>query len=215
MKLLLVDDHPLMLAGVRQVLEGDPNLEIVGEAHSGSEAMSLIARLEPDIVLLDMRMPGLDGLGCLTRIRSRYPAIKVIVFSVLTDLDQIQAAFTRGACGFVIKSIDPIDLASAIRQAVSGTAYHALGLPALNDDSMARAAGLSERELTVMKAVARGLSNEAIGNELWVTKQTIKFHLTSIYRKLDVRNRTELVGWLFAHGLADDVAPAASGVAQA
>jgi DNA-binding NarL/FixJ family response regulator len=206
MKLLVADDHPLVVAGVREVLQRDPSFEVVGSASSGSEVMPLVERLRPDVVLLDLRMPGIDGLGCLERIHTRHPHIKVVVLSMTTDPEQIQAAFKRGACGFVIKSIDPSDLASAIRQAVDGTAFHALGLPALNEDSVARAAGLTAREWMIMKAVSRGLSNQAIGKELWVTEQTVKFHLTNVYRKLGVANRTEAARWAFARGLADESA---------
>jgi DNA-binding NarL/FixJ family response regulator len=204
MKLLIADDHPLVVAGIREVLAKEPLFDIVGSAASGSEVMPLIGRLNPDVVLLDLRMPGVDGLGCLERIHDRYPKIKVVVLSMTTDPEQIQAAFKRGACGFVIKSIDPADLASAIRQAVNGTAFHALGLPALNENAVARAAGLTDRELMIMKAVSRGLSNQAIGKELWVTEQTVKFHLTNLYRKLGVTNRTEAARWAFAKGLVDE-----------
>lgn len=211
MKLLIADDHPLVVAGIREVLAREPLLEIVGSASSGAEVMPLIGRLNPDVVLLDLRMPGVDGLGCLERIHDRYPKIKVVVLSMTTDPEQIQAAFKRGACGFVIKSIDPADLASAIRQAVNGTAFHALGLPALHENAVARTAGLTDRELMIMKAVSRGLSNQAIGKELWVTEQTVKFHLTNVYRKLGVTNRTEAARWAFAKGLVDEdaVAPLA------
>jgi len=204
MRLLIADDHRLMLTGIRRVLETVDGFEIVGEANSGSEVLPLIEQTSPDVVLLDMRMPGIDGLGCLDRIRARYPKVKVVVLSVFAEPEQVQAAFKRGACGYIIKSIDPIDLASAIRQAVDGTAYHALGLPALNEETVAKAAGLTERELTIMRAVARGLSNQAIGKELWVTEQTVKFHLTNIFRKLGVANRTEAARWAFARGLVED-----------
>lgn len=202
-KIVIADDHPLMRAGVRRVLEAAGGFEVVAEARSGSEVLPLIGQTSPEVVLLDMRMPGIDGLGCLDRIRARYPRAKVVVLSVSTDPEQVQAAFKHGACGYVIKSIDSVDLPSAIRQAVDGTAYHALGLPALNEESVAKAAGLTERELTIMKAVARGLSNQAIGRELWVTEQTVKFHLTNIYRKLGVANRTEAARWAFVRGLVE------------
>jgi DNA-binding NarL/FixJ family response regulator len=204
MKLLIADDHPLVVVGIRQMLEADKSFEVVGTAASGSEVLPLVGRLNPDVVLLDLRMPGIDGLGCVERIRARHPNVKIVILSVATDPEQIQAAFKRGACGFVIKSIDPKDLVSAIRQAVEGTAFHALGLPALTENAAARAAGLTERELTIMKGVARGLSNQAIGKEVWVTEQTVKFHLTNIYRKLGVTNRTEAARWAFAKGFFDD-----------
>jgi DNA-binding NarL/FixJ family response regulator len=204
MKILLADDHPLVLLGIQDALETDGEFEVVGSTRSGPEVLPLIGRCQPDVVLLDIRMPQLDGLECLARIRDRYPHVRVVMLSMFADPDQVQLAFKRGACGYVIKTIDPADLASAIRQAVDGTAYHALGLPALDEKAVAKAAGLTERELTIVKAVARGLSNQAIGKELWVTEQTVKFHLTNIYKKLGVANRTEAARWAFAKGFADE-----------
>jgi DNA-binding NarL/FixJ family response regulator len=204
LRVLIADDHPLVLAGVRSMLERDGTFDVVGEARSGTDVMPLIRRLNPDIVLLDLRMPGVDGIGCLIRIRARHPEVKVVVLSMVVDTEQIQVAFKHGACGYVVKSIDPGDLASAIRQSIDGSAYHALGLPALDASAVARGNGLTDRELTIVQAVARGLSNAAIGKELWVTEQTVKFHLTNIYRKLGVKNRTEAARWAFAKGLVDD-----------
>jgi DNA-binding NarL/FixJ family response regulator len=200
MKILLADDHGLMLAGVKHALEND-GFEVVGTASSGSEVLPLVGRTSPEVVLLDLRMPGIDGLGCLQRIREQHPHVKVVMCSMSSDPDQIQGAFKRGACGYILKTINPIDLGSAIRQAVEGTAYHALGLPAMDEESVARTAGLTDRESEVIKAVARGLSNKAIATELWVTVQTVKFHLTSIYRKLGISNRTEAASWALAKGL--------------
>jgi two-component system nitrate/nitrite response regulator NarL len=202
-RILIADDHPLLLAGVRQVLELDGGFEIVDEAHQGTEILPLVGQTQPEVVLLDMRMPGLDGLTCLDRLRARYPAVHVVMCSMGADPEQIQSAFKRGACGYIVKSVDPRDLASAIRQAVDGTAYHALGLPGIDEDSAGLAAGLTTREVEIMKAVARGLANKAIAKELWVTEQTVKFHLTNIYRKLGISNRTEAARWAFSHGLQD------------
>jgi DNA-binding NarL/FixJ family response regulator len=203
MKVLLADDHRLTLEGIRRALESADDIEVVGEAWNGSQVLPLIGQTSPDVVLLDMRMPGIDGLGCLDRIRLRHPNVKVVIFSVSTNTEHIQAALARGASGYIVKNINPLDLPSALRQAVEGTVYHALGLPELNDASIAKAAGLTERELTIIKAVARGLSNQAIAKELWVTEQTVKFHLTNIYRKLDISNRTEAARWALEHGVAE------------
>jgi DNA-binding NarL/FixJ family response regulator len=203
MKVLIADDHPLMLAGLRQALEADERFEVVAEAQTAAQVLPLVARTLPDVVLLDLRMPGMDGLACLDRIVARHPHIKVVIVSSITDPERIQATFKHGACGYVVKTIDADDLPSAVRQAVDGTAYHALGLPALNDESAANAAGLTDRELTIVKAVARGLSNRAIARELFVTEQTVKFHLTNIYKKLALANRTEAARWAFAHGLVN------------
>ena len=102
-----------------------------------------------------------------------------------------------------MKSVNPIDLPSAIRQAVEGTVFHAIGMPEIDEQSLGKAAGLTERELSILKAVARGLSNAAIGKELWVTEQTVKFHLTNIYRKLNLANRTEAARYAYQHGLVE------------
>jgi len=207
MKILIADDHPLVLAGTREILRREEGFEIVGEAHTGPEVIALVGRLRPDVLLLDMRMPGLDGLASLDRVRTQHPDVKIVVLSMFSDPEHVQAAFQRGACGYILKTIDCSDLASAIRQAVGGTAYHALGLPALVAHPGAEAAGLTERELAIVKAVACGLSNRAIAKELWVTEQTVKFHLTNVYRKLGVANRTEAARWAFTHGFVDEIKP--------
>ena len=151
-------------------------------------------------------MPQLEGFACLDQIRKRYPDVKVVMLSVFSDPDHIQAALARGASGYIVKSINPLVLPSALRQAVEGTVYHAVGLPDADDDTTAKATGLTEREVAILKAVARGLSNQAIGKELWVTEQTVKFHLTNIYRKLGVANRTEAARYAYQHGLVQSTA---------
>ena len=203
LKVLLADDHRLMLAGIRRALEAADDIEIVGEAYSGSQVLPLVSRTNPDVVLLDLRMPEMDGLACLELIRKRHPEVKVVVLSVFSDSEHIETALKRGACGYIVKSVNPIDLPSAIRQVMEGAVYHALGLPEVDESASARAAGLTEREIAILKAVARGLSNQAIGKELWVTEQTVKFHLTNIYRKLGVANRTEAARYAYQNGLVE------------
>ena len=188
---------------MRRALEEAADLEVVGEARSGSQVLPLIGRHNPDVVLLDIRMPDMDGLTCLELIRQRHPQIKVIILSVFAEPEQIQLALRKGAAGYIVKSINPQDLPSAIRQAVEGTVYHPLGLPEHTETSNAKQAGLTDRETVILKAVAKGLSNQAIGKELWVTEQTIKFHLTNIYRKLNVNNRTEAARYAYQHGLVE------------
>ena len=204
MKILIADDHPLILSGLRTVLTEAGGFDVVGEARSGTEVIREVGRLAPDVVLLDMRMPGLYGLGCLDQLRARYPRTKVVALSVSGDLEEIESAFSHGACGYVVKSIDPMDLASAVRQAVDGTAYHPLGPREVGRGEALEKSGLTERELTIIQAVACGLPNQAIARDLWVTEQTVKFHLTNIYRKLGVANRTEAARWAFARGMIPD-----------
>ncbi len=204
LRVLIADDHQLMLDGIRRALDRCEDFEIVGEAHSGSEVLPVIGRTDPDVVLLDMRMPGMDGLTCLERIRKQHPRIKVVVLSVFREPEHIEAALKRGASGYIVKSVNPLDLPAALRQAFEGTVYHALGIA--DDDEPARGTGLTDRELGILKAVARGLSNQAIGKELWVTEQTVKFHLTNIYRKLGVANRTEAARYAYQHSLVESPA---------
>ncbi len=192
-----------MLEGVRRVLEESEGFEIVGESRVGTDLLQLIEQAHPDVVLLDTGMPGIDGPAYVERIRSSYPKVKVVVLSVLSDPVQIQAALVRGASAYIVKSINPLDLASAIRQAVDGTVFHLLSLVDVGENAIAKAAGLTGREITIVKAVARGLSNQAIAKEMWVTEQTVKFHLTNVYRKLHLSNRTEAARWALEQGIAD------------
>ncbi len=194
MRVLVADDHPLIVAGVRTVLEQDSSFTVVGEAHSGSDVLPLVGRLDPDLVLLDMRLPGMDGLGCLTRIRERHPDVKVVILSAIADSERIDTALKEGACGYVLKTVDPAHLLAAIHQSIEGEGYHPLAEHA-EDENVDSSGDLTPREATILEAVTRGLSNQAIAKELWVTEQTIKFHLTNIYRKLGVSNRTEAALW--------------------
>jgi DNA-binding NarL/FixJ family response regulator len=204
-RVLIADDHPLILAGIKRALEEDDQFEVVAEARVGSQVLPLVSQTNPDLALLDLRMPEMDGLTCLDRIRKEHPKVKVVILSVSTDPEVVQTVLNHGAAAYVVKSVNPIDLSSALRQALEGTVFSAVGLPEKTaQEDAVKAAGLTERETTILKALARGLSNEAIGKELWVAQQTVKFHLTNIYRKLDVKNRTEAARYAYEHGLIDN-----------
>ena len=203
MRVLIADDHRLVLEGVRAVLAESEGIEVVATATSGSEVLPLIGRTHPDVVLLDIRMPEFDGLSCLDQIRVRFPNVKVVILSAFSDHDHIDAALRRGASGYVVKSVNPVDLASALRQSLEGRVFHTATGP---EDTSLSQIGLTARESEILKAVARGLSNQAIGKEFWVTEQTVKYHLTNVYRKLGVTNRAEAVRFAYEHGLAENVA---------
>jgi DNA-binding NarL/FixJ family response regulator len=202
MRVLIADDHQLIIEGVRRALEEAADFEVVGECSSGSQVLPMVGRTNPDVVLLDLRMPGADGLSCLTRIRSQHPEVKVVILSSSTDENVIANVLKRGASAYIVKSVNPVDLPSVLRQAVDGTVFTAIGLPEAADEP-ARAAGLTERETAILAALARGLSNEAIAKEFWVAEQTVKFHLTKIYRKLGVANRTEAARLAYQNGLVE------------
>ena len=200
-RVVVVDDHQLMLDAIRLTLEQSEDIELVGEALTGSEALPLIGRTHPDLVLLDIRMPQMDGLTCLGKIRERHPKIKVVILSGIDEPEQIQTALKHGASAFVVKHVDPRDLASALRKAMAGRVFQMLGNGDSSEENAAKAAGVTESEMRVLTALARGLSNKQIAAELFITEQTVKFHLTNIYRKLHVANRTEATRYAYQHGI--------------
>jgi DNA-binding NarL/FixJ family response regulator len=201
-RVVIADDHRLVLDGIRRALEADGDFEVVGETQSGTQVLPLVGRTKPDLVLLDVRMPHMDGLACLDEIRRRHPEIKVVMLSASTSGDLIDAALRRGASAYVVKSVDPEDLPGTLRQALEGNVHTAIGAES-EERSGAKALGLTEREVTILGALARGLSNDEIAKEFWVAPQTVKFHLTNIYRKLGVKNRTEATRIAYQHGLVE------------
>ena len=201
LKIILADDHRLTLDGVRVVLDAEPDIEVVGEAYSGEEVLPLVRATKPDVVLLDLHMPKLDGLACLDILRKNHPSVKVVMFSATTTPAEIASALKRGARAYILKTVNPLDLAAALRQAVEETVYSApprLDVPKADEQS-----DLTDRERMILAAVMRGLPNKAISKELWVTEQTVKFHLSNIYRKLGVPNRTAAVRYAQDHGLLE------------
>jgi DNA-binding NarL/FixJ family response regulator len=201
MKVLIADDHRLMLDAIRRALESDNGFEVVAEAEKGSQVVPLLRRSNPDLVLLDLRMPELDGLACIDAVRKSAPGVKIVVLSSYDEPERMQAAFNRGANGYIVKSINPVDLPAALRQALEGTVYHPVAVGKGAEDD--KAPGLTDRETSILKAVGRGLSNQAIAKEFWITEQTVKFHLTNIYRKLRLANRTEAARYAYQRGMVD------------
>jgi len=203
LKVLIVDDQKLMAVALKDALDSVDHLRVVAVSHSGSDALSMVTRTQPDVVLLDVNMPGMSGLECLDVLRRDYPSIKVMMLSEGDDLDLIRDTFKRGAAAFIAKTVDPADLPAAVRHVCDGTVFHAPATLEGPGSDPLREAGLTDRELTMLKAVARGLSNRAISKECWVTEQTVKFHLNNVYRKLGVRNRTAAAGFAHERGLVE------------
>jgi NarL family two-component system response regulator LiaR len=150
--------------------------------------VQLVERLRPDVVVLDVGLPGMDGLACLDLLRARFPEVKVVMLSGMEEPAQARAALARGATAYIVKTIHPDDMVSALRQIVESTAF--VAVPAAEGGSTAADHGLSDRELEILEHVSHGLTSAAIGRKLFVTEQTVKFHLTNVYRKLGVNNRT-------------------------
>ena len=200
LRVVVADDHRLMLEALRLAIAHAEGLELVGSVDEGRKVAPLVASTKPDVVLLDFRMPDMDGLAVLDLLRTRHPRVKVVMLSGHDDPRLIEEALRRGASAFILKQIDPADLAGAIRQAVAGTVYRPLGRAEGAGDAV-EAAGLTRKERDVLERLARGLSNAEIGKELWLSQQTVKFHLTNVYRKLGVANRTEAVRHALERGL--------------
>jgi DNA-binding NarL/FixJ family response regulator len=194
----------LMLAAVRVALGDASDIEIVGEARAGQEVLPLVGRTSPDVALIDLRMPGMDGLRCLELLHERYPSVKPIVFSGNDDPAAVEAAFARGAVAFIQKSIDPSDLAAVIRQAIAGNVFLAAGHGGPSAAPVEPEWDLTPRETEILRALAAGQSNKQIAQQFWLSEQTIKYHLTNIYRKLGVRGRTEAVRQAYEHGLIEN-----------
>jgi DNA-binding NarL/FixJ family response regulator len=201
LRVLLADDHQLTLAGVRRVLEESGDIAVVGEAYSGEDVLPLVRSTRPDVVMLDLRMPKVDGFACLDLIRRHHPDVTVVIFSASTEPASISTAFHSGANAYVLKTVNPLDLPAVIRQAADGTVYYPP--PSSNEAPAKDTADLTDREREILAGVMRGLSNKAISQEFWVTEQTVKFHLSNVYRKLGVANRTAAVRFAHEHGLIE------------
>ena len=200
MRLLVADGHGLIRAGIQQALENEDGIEFVGEVEAGEQLLIRIERLQVDLVLLDMQLPGIDVQTALERIGDTHPGVQVIVLASHTSPEEMQRVCARGASGVILKTIAVRDLAAAIRQIVNGTTFTALGAPTFRVDPGGDA-GLTSREQELLLCIAQGQSNKVIAKELFVTEQTVKFHLTNIYRKLGLTNRTEAARWAYRHGL--------------
>ncbi|HUA73351.1 MAG TPA: response regulator transcription factor [Solirubrobacteraceae bacterium] len=204
LKVLVADDHPLIVQGLRRALEACDDIDVVGEARSGAEVLPLVERRNPDIVLLDLRMPEMDGVECIAAIKQTRPEVKAVVLSGSDDRASIDAAIAAGASAYVLKSVSSLDVPALLRQVAAGySLFHAPkdGEDAPGEQAQAPEALLTERELTILAAVAGGLTTKAISAELWVSEHTVKFHLTNIYRKLGVSNRSGAVRYAYEHGL--------------
>ena len=202
---VLVDHHPLWLDAVRMVV-ADLGLTVVGTATSGREGLALVTEHRPDVLVTGIQMPegDIDGIELVRKGNEVVSTLRAIVLSVYDDTKHIDAALAAGAVAYVIKTAHPDDLASAIRQAFDHSVYLAgalVGSVPSRAESVEEKVGLTKRELEILRLVSQGHSNVELAGMLWVTEQTVKFHLSNIYRKLDVANRTEASRWAQLNGL--------------
>jgi DNA-binding NarL/FixJ family response regulator len=207
-KVVLAEDQALMRDAVALVFEETEDLELVGEVADGRDLIPLLKRVEADVILLDVQLPGLDGLACLEALAEQRIDAKVAMLTAIDDPQVVEAAFRRGADSYILKSVNPFDLPGAIRQMLDGSVIHRS--PSAEDGTAApRAAGLSEKEVVVLVELCHGYTNKQIAARLWLSEQTVKFHLRNVYRKLGIKSRTEALRYAYDHDLVALAAPAA------
>ena len=199
----LLDAHPLWLEGVAQLLERK-GFTVVGKARTPEEALAVVESHRPDVLISEAALTaGTDGLDTIAHARRLHPDLKAVVLSAHADPSFVDAAFVAGAVAYVVKTAHPEDIAAAIRQAFDHSIF--ISRPARVDSPPAEQAKhlslLTNRELEILQLVAEGYSNAQLARRLWVTEQTVKFHLSNIYRKLGVSNRTEASRWAQVNGL--------------
>jgi DNA-binding NarL/FixJ family response regulator len=198
-KVILAEDHALMRDAVELVFDGIDDVQLVGEVANGHDLLPLMRQVEADFVLLDVQLPGVDGLGCLEALAKHHPRVKVAMLSAIDDPQVIESAFRRGASGYILKTVNPYDLPAAIRQIIEGTVIH----PAQSEAApRALPGGLSVREVAVLAELCDGRTNKQIAARLWLSEQTVKFHLRNVYRKLGINSRTEALRFAYEHDLA-------------
>lgn len=199
-RVVLADDHAVVRKGIREYLEEDPAIQVVGEASDGEEAVALVAREKPEVAVFDVQMPRLNGLEAARQVRTESPNTRILVLTAYDDEPYIFAAFRAGASGYLLKTATPDELCQAVRAIAAGET--ALS-PSVAKKLLQRATGksaedesleaLSERELDVLRLAAKGQSNKQIASTLSISDRTVQGHLANIYSKLHVATRTEAV----------------------
>ena len=211
-KILIADDHAVVREGTRRILAKEPDMEVVAEAANGTEAVKLAGSSNPDVAIIDIAMPEMDGIEATRRIKELYPGVAVLILSAYDDDQFVFSLLEAGAAGYLLKSVRGHELVNAVRQVYSGESvlHPTIARKVLNRfaPSSGKANGqkshevLSEREMEVIKLAARGLSNQDIANELCLSLRTIQAHLGHVFNKMQVSSRTEAVvhalkaGWI-------------------
>lgn len=207
-RILLADDHPLFLEGVAHSLGAEPDFEVIAQAGSGEEAVELAHRLHPDMVLLDVTMPGIGGVAAVGKIAASAPGVRIMMLTVSENQENLMAALKAGAHGYVLKGVSASELRAITRRVASGEAYVT---PALAADLLTvfshphptdSFSELTARETKILKLLGQGLTNREIGEHMCLAEKTVKHYMTSILQKLHVRSRTEAALIAVQHGVS-------------
>ncbi|MHC5726074.1 MAG: response regulator [Nostoc sp.] len=206
-KVLLVDDQSLIRQGLKALLELEPDIEIVGEAENGEQAINLVAQLQPDVILLDIRMPIMDGVAATREIKKRFVKTKILVLTTFDDDEYVSAALQNGAMGYLLKDTPSEELAVAIRAVHKGYTQIGPGIvkklltqfshptPTQSLPVPSSLAELTPREKEVLQLIATGASNREIAHQLYISEGTVKNHVTNILNRLNLRDRTQAAIW--------------------
>jgi DNA-binding NarL/FixJ family response regulator len=203
---VVVDDHRLVRAGLRTIIDASDDLCVVGEAADGAEALGVVVQVAPDVVLMDLSMPGVDGVEAIRRLKAAGVLAPVVVLTSFAEAERVRAALEAGAVGYLLKDSEPRDVLDAVRAASAGHApldprvTRAL-LPS-SGQSGAGAPALSGREREVLAQVAQGLANKQIARSLGISERTVKVHLGNVFRQIGVGDRTSAALWARDHGVA-------------
>lgn len=197
--ILLIDDHPMLRTGVKQLISMAPDIQVIGEASNGEQGIELAESLDPDLILLDLNMPGMNGLETLDKLREKSLSGRVVVFSVSNHEEDVVTALKRGADGYLLKDMEPEDLLKALQQAAAGemvlsealTPVLAASLRANRDISQ-----LTPRERDILKLIAQGLPNKMIARRLDITESTVKVHVKHMLKKMKLKSRVEAAVWV-------------------
>ncbi|MDQ1463628.1 MAG: hypothetical protein QOC73_569 [Actinomycetota bacterium] len=201
-RVVIADDHAVVRRGLEDLLRAEPDIEVVGTAANGEQACAMVEEAQPDVVLMDLSMPVMDGIEATRRIGAVAPAAHVIVLTSFADRPRILAALDAGATGYLLKDADPIEVPAAIRTAMAGGSPLDPKAARVMLDAQRtpdRAVKLSARESEVLQLVVDGLANKAIARRLGITERTVKAHLTSVFHQLDVVDRTQAALWAREH----------------
>lgn len=209
--IIVIDDHPLFRKGVSQLIAMDPALSFAGEASSGMEGVELARRVEPDLILLDLHMKGMDGIETLRALRDAGIDARIVMLTVSDNAEDLIAAIRAGADGYLLKDMEPEDLLEHIRQALFGRmviseSLNGLLAQALREEAVAasRSIGvLTDREKAILRCLATGMSNKLVGRELNIAEGTVKVHVKNLLKKLGFRSRVEAAVWAVEQGLRE------------
>lgn len=202
--ILLIDDHPMLRSGVKQLISLEPQLKVIGEASNGQQGIELAEELDPDLILLDLNMPGMNGLETLDQLRTRTLSGRVVVFSVSNHEDDVISALKRGADGYLLKDMEPEDLLRSLHQAAAGqvvisealTPVLAASLRESRPSSERDVQQLTPRECDILKLIAQGLPKKMIARKLTITESTVKVHVKHLLKKMKLKSRVEAAVWV-------------------